>query len=188
MPDPRTGRRWRGPLPLFLACALAWVHASGCAALRTPPAAALDPWNTNFDGRPWVAAKRTANDALRAVDYVPPGEALASSSELVTASTQGGGPSMPLFIVNVQAGLSQGCLSLVFAVIDQSDTDALYEWRHEGCGGAPAQHALVRAALASDVRTVHSLRYTRRATRMPPEVRTRWLEILRSASLKPVSG
>jgi hypothetical protein len=85
--------------------------------------------------------------------------------------------------------LTEGCPSLVWNVIEESEKTVLYEWRDSGCGGFEPQHEVARVTIERS--GLYRLAYAAKTKRpLPAERRQQWLAILGQVPLAegPVRG
>jgi hypothetical protein len=135
-----------------------------------------------FDGRGWTVGNQQRNPHQSLTEYVLPGQTVEDWKELVTSTVFA--PPVPLsaFVDKVHASMADGCPSLVWKVIRQDATTALFEWRDEGCGGFPPQNELDRVVV--DKTGLHRLAYAAKLKGPLPEARRKeWLDILSQVPL-----
>ena len=132
-----------------------------------------------FDGRGWRVGNHDENARQKLTEYVLPKESVDSWHELVTHQTfVDPGHAVPLkrLMAQTQRGLANGCPSLDFKVVQESEKEIVYEWQDGGCGGFPAQHEVDRLAVCPS----GECRWAYATTVLPfePKARKQWLAVL----------
>lgn len=130
-----------------LACCLGTQLAARAETGGSPPLLAVGSPGPAFDGRQWTVGYQGANAAQSVVEYVLPGETVDTWRELLTHQTMKFGErsvTLAALVEQTRAGLGQGCPSLRWEMLAQSDTEAVYRWSDGGCGGSPPQFEIAR--------------------------------------------
>jgi hypothetical protein len=145
----------------------------------------------NASARPidWVQVGATENrDNGRYVqkDYVRRGESAARWSELFTyMNTPKPDESPEAFMERQQAAVLKKCPGAIFTVLNQSDTEILYESTITRCSELGDQHELVRVIYGSA--NMFRLSYTVKDATIPTPRRDAALKLLSEFQLRPNS-
>ncbi len=161
------------------------IFVTGCATPDSPAPQREVPerWNFILDSRPWQLGYQAA-DARQAIrEYVLPGQTVQSWSELVTSQYFPDGPAPRALFDQTRQDLSRGCPSLQVSVIEETADTIIFEWRHDGCQGHPAQHEIRRISTGR-TGTV-SLSFVERTRQLAADKQTKWISILKSATIRP---
>ena len=75
-------------------------------------------------------------------------------------------------------------LSLEDFIIYEDDETFFFAWKHDGCGGYPAQRELCKFMKGSD--GCYRLAYAVEETSFSPERFQQWLDIIAASELKPM--
>lgn len=140
-------------------------------------------WKFTFDSRSWQLGHQNTDDMASLREYVLQGETVENWSELVSSLllTTDMAPRALVAVFNERG--SKDCPSYRSATLEESATDILFEWRHKGCRGYPAQHELKRITRVE--RGLLVLSYVMKTEQLPDEKRSAWLAILRAATPSP---
>jgi len=133
----------------------------------------------------WHARNAGHDDQASIIEYVKDGESAKNWKELVTWQLYKGKPSKGAagrIMAYSREAMFKRCESTTWKVLASSKDDVLYEWQHDGCDGAPAQHELAR--IITGKIGVHRIAYTRRSEPMDSETRSRWLQKIKDAQLE----
>lgn len=168
----------RRPMAGALCLCLSVVMAMAAAAERAVP----ERWEFHFDARAWKLGFQDANRLQEIREYVLHGEEVENWSELVTSFYSKGRVPVRSVYEQTLGSLSRDCASFTTAVIRESADDIVYEWRHQGCQGFPAQHQLSR--LTADKKGMHSLSFVEKTGELTAEKRDIWIAILQAATLR----
>jgi len=150
------------------------------------PVEAPEPWSFRFDDREWHLGNQAANRQEAVREYVLAGQTVDNWKELVTSHSFAHGVPPRDYFEQVKAGLSRGCPSLTISVLEESEDNMLYEWRHDGCHGYPPQHQIDRVTRSG--KGMLQLSFVEKTPQLSQEKRTAWLAILKAASILPVDG
>ncbi len=140
-------------------------------------------WKFTFDSRSWQLGHQDTNDMASLREYVLQGETVENWSELVTSFLISTDMAPKALVATFKNQGSQDCPSYRSTTIEESATDVLFEWRHKGCRGYPAQHELKR--ITRFERGLLILAYVMKTEQLPDEKRSAWLAILRAATPLP---
>jgi hypothetical protein len=166
------------------------VAAVVAAAIGTSnakkPVDAPERWSFKFDDREWKLGYQAANRQEAAREYVLAGQTVENWKELVTSHYFAHGVPLHDYFEQFKAGLARGCPSLKVSVIEESEDDMLYEWRHDGCQGYPPQHQLDRLTRSGSGMLV--LSFVEKTPELSEAKRTAWLAILKAATVLQVEG
>ncbi len=143
-----------------------------------------EDWALPADGSRWELGhhQRVPQGAIS--EYIPRGEHVTSWSEMVSSQVMFGGnrkAGLSAIASRTRDQLSKGCPSLYWADLKGPGSDIVYEWRHTGCQGFPAQHQISRIAWGKY--GVHILSYVKKTDRLSESQRVEWLERIRAAVL-----
>ena len=150
------------------------------------PADVPERWTFRFDDRQWELGHQAANRQEAIREYVLAGQTVENWQELVTSHYFAHGVPPRSYFEQLKAGLSPGCPSLSISVLEESEDNILFEWRHNGCQGFPAQHQVERATRSGTMTLV--LSFVQKTNELAPEKRGAWLAILKDASIQPTGG
>lgn len=140
-------------------------------------------WKFTFDSRSWQLGHQDADDGTSFREYILQGETVENWSELVTSLLLSTDMAPKALVETFKNQGSQNCPSYRSTTIEESATDALFEWRHKGCRGYPPQHELKRITRVE--RGLLVLSYVMKTEQLPDEKRSSWLAILRAATPSP---
>ena len=139
------GDHGRGVRAALAAAAL--LLAAACAgtgrpsALREEVELALDP-------AAWVLQEDAGDEMASVRTYRPAAERGEAATRVVTVETHAYGgmpfPGIEGTLRYERAGLAGRCPGVRWTVLEQSEHNALYEWRIAECAGVPDQHELGR--------------------------------------------
>ena len=150
------------------------------------PVEVPERWSFRFDDREWHLGNQAGNRQEAVREYVLAGQTVENWKELVTSHYFAHGVPLRDYFEQVKAGLSRGCPSLSTSVLEESDDNILFEWRHDGCQGYPPQHQIDRITRSGN--GMLQLSFVEKTPQMSQEKRTAWLTILKAASVLPVDG
>jgi hypothetical protein len=139
-------------------------------------------WSFILDSRPWQLGYQAADKRYAIREYVLPGQTVQSWSELVTSQYFPEGPEPRALFEQTRQDLARGCPSLQVSVIEETADTVIFEWRHDGCQGYPAQHEIRRISIGR-IGTV-SLSFVEKTRQLPPDKRADWISILKSATIR----
>ena len=162
------------------------VAASLGTSNAKKPVEVPERWSFRFDDREWHLGYQVANRQEAAREYVLVGQTIENWKELVTSHYFAHGVPLRDYFEQVKAGLSRGCPSLTTSVLEESDDNMLYEWRHDGCQSYPPQHQIDRVTRSG--KGMLQLSFVEKTAQLSQEKRTAWLAILKAASILPVDG
>src|SRR5262249_31112217 len=134
-------------LKVFLSMTIAALASlSGLLAQSAEkPQEAPEVWNLRFDSRQWHLGYQESSATMSIREYVLPGETVEAWSELVTSLlVKREDVSVQTVFESFKGQLLQDCPAAKISTIEQSDTNILYEWQHQGCKGFPPQHEIKR--------------------------------------------
>lgn len=149
-------------------------------------------WDFSFDGRTWVLGSSSAVKEQSIREYILEGDVIDNWSELVSSHYIAVSSSSPAFqeIAN-QGGsikyfynryanyITEHCESPYINVIEEQENGIIFEWRHQGCSGYPAQHEIKRIQEVED--GILSLSFVKKTGRLEDVKRQQWVELLRNA-------
>jgi hypothetical protein len=119
-------------------------------------------------------------------DYVRRGESAARWSELFTYMNAARPDESPeAFMERQQAAVLKKCPGAIFTVLNQSDTDILYESTIARCSNVGDQHELVRVIYGPT--NMFRLSYTVKDVTIPTPRRDAALKLLSEFALRPNS-
>ena len=136
-------------------------------------------WQFTLDGRNWVAANKAGDAKKNIHEYILEGESLTNWSEMVTSHYEARPVAPKALFEQMKKGLSKDCATLQIGIIQESADDLVFEWRHNGCNGYPAQHEIRR--IVRTKRGTLMLSYVRKTERLTDEEFSRWLAIIQTA-------
>src|SRR5262245_13572773 len=143
-----------------------WMSLAAAASAQAP----------KFDGRGWVIGNQQKNAQQSLTEYVLPGQTVDNWRELVTSTVFRQPVPMAAFVDKIHALMGKGCPSLVWNVISQDDTTAVYEFWDEGCGGFEPTHELDRVRIEKS--GMYRLAYAvKMKGALAPAKRKEWLVI-----------
>jgi hypothetical protein len=157
------------PARVALACAVGLASWTTAAAQAPPP--------PGFDGRGWTVGHQQANDKQSLTEYVLPGQTVDNWRELVTSTVFFQPVPVARLVDEIHRLMSRDCPSLVWNVIRQDETTAVFEWRDSGCGGFESQTEIDRITIEKD--GLYRLAYAvKTKAPLPADKRKQWLGIL----------
>ena len=161
------------------------VLLAGCAAFSGQVALNPhdEPWEFAFDGRDWKLGYAQADGAHTIREYVLPGERVEHWTELVSSMSFEDPVTPRSLYAASRTQLMRDCSFLEMSVLDENADSLVYEFRHKGCVGNPAQNELRRITNAPG--GTYSLAYVEKTAQIAPERREQWLAILRAAKIRP---
>jgi hypothetical protein len=163
-----TGSRWRR----IAVASVLLMSAVGSANAQAP----------QFDGRDWTVGHQQRNSKQSLTEYVLPGQTVENWKELVTSQVFFQPVPVAALVEKLRESLAQGCPSLVWNVIEQTEKTVLYEWRDSGCGGFEPQHEVARVTIESS--GLYRLAYAAKTKKpLSAERRHQWLSILSQVPL-----
>lgn len=108
---------------------------------QIPPASAVPA----FDARNWSVGFRTENATQKITEYVLQGQTVEAWRELITRQEfTGKGIPFDKMLAQMRAGFGPDCASMRWDVLRQNETEAVYQWSHEGCRNYPPQFEVAR--------------------------------------------
>lgn len=139
-------------------------------------------WNFAFDSRPWQLVYQAANRQNATREYVLIGQTVHDWSELVSSYYAAGEIPLRAFFEEFRRGLAHDCPSLRVSIIEETADSILFEWRHTGCQGQPAQHEIRR--IESVEAGTLMLSFVEKTRELSAEKRATWLAIIKAASVQ----
>ncbi len=134
-----------------------------------------------FDDRDWELGYRSDEGDQVVQEYVLSGETVENWSELITVQSffDPRDNTAPEYMMRgVKDSTLQDCPDAMWNTIRVSETEALYEWRTEGCQGpvdSDDQYEIDRIIKGSS--GIHRIAYTtKRQPNLPETVRTEWID------------
>lgn len=115
------------------------------AAAKPPvgaPAQAIE-----FDARTWTVGFDHGTRREHITEYVLPGQAVDSWRELLTHQDLDDADApirLDTLLTRMKDLHARDCPSLAWQILRQADSEAVYQWSHDGCRGNPAQYEIVR--------------------------------------------
>jgi len=175
--------------------AVGLLALAACAGDKAPPPAAPfvpppEGWTFEFaDGRTWDPVEQTRSKESAVVIYVLPGQTKEEWSELVTTGLTFGGhrrATVSQLAEVTRKALEKDCQGFKWEIIEESDKNIMYEWRHFGCKDKqPGQHEIARLTVGR--LGIHRLAYDSRTGRIPTGLRRQWVKAISEATVGPIS-
>ncbi|MGO9540972.1 MAG: hypothetical protein ACLPN2_10320 [Terriglobales bacterium] len=184
MTNPTRGRKkvaTRALIPIIgFLCLIGWVGA---------PVAAAEHEDLNFQlDLGW----KKANDAERRgyviIEWVREGDDINNWKELFTYQNFGlhGERTPDDFLNNLKALREKECPGVTeWNVIEHNENSILYEWRVKPCMSWPDQHEIARIIFGKH--NLFLLRYTAKVKELAPDTRTKWINMLKAATVEAKS-
>jgi hypothetical protein len=140
----------------------------------------------NFDGRDWKIGYQASNVQQSIIEYVLEGEVVENWSELATVQTMFNLPkaSPNEFMEDLKVAMKARCPDVVWNVLNKSDNDILYEWIITTCSATYSQHEIAR--IITGEHNLYIIHYVTKTTPTSPEVRQKWIDLLKSVTLVKV--
>src|ERR1039457_142695 len=125
------------------------ILLAGCVTTQTTPSSQQVPerWNFHFDSRQWHIGYQAGDQQGALREYVLPGQTVDNWQELVTSRYSAVRVKPRAMFEYFKSQISRDCPSLQISVIEESSDSILFEWKHGGCQGYPAQHEIQRIVL-----------------------------------------
>ncbi|TGL25504.1 hypothetical protein EHQ42_01840 [Leptospira levettii] len=104
------------------------------------------PFHRNFDGRKWVIGHSENDENISMIELFPGGVTNQNWSELYrfTLLKKIGTSRRYIFVDAVKAELAKDCSDLYFNILKETDSEIIFEWSHDGCGGYPTGSEISR--------------------------------------------
>lgn len=140
------------------------------------------------DGRGWVLGHCQVNRNQVNTEYVLPGQNVQNWQELLSVQRLVGlgDREVPIrsFADTMQSSLMQSAPNCQWRILDENETEIIYEFVIPGGGEHPDQHEVAR--LVRGRHDIHRIAYARKGERLPDELRDGWIERLRGPQLTEI--
>lgn len=135
------------------------------------------------DSNSWVPGHRSGNRYHLKTDYVLPPQTPQYWDQLFSSQHFLGASHIPLsaLLEMLRQQLFAIDSDIDWRIISETENAAIYEWRSHKMPGPAAQHTLGHLIVGE--RDVHQLSYTAKVSRLPPQTRQHWLNLLQKAQL-----
>ena len=145
---------------------------------------------TDLDGSGWRCNYRVNNTLATTAEYVLPHEKIQNWTELVNVQRFHGqakqGASLRPMVDGMMASLLKTNPDRQFRILKELPKSILFEWKTNGGENGDPQHEIVR--MFSGAVDIHRIAYVKKVPSLPEETRSKWIEILSAAEVKPTSS